>query len=777
MEYKPYYLSGFETGLVQNRKNFILVQDAFPELENAYIFREGIYRKSGCKLIGRLSRAFTSLSLGNSQASPWTFNLFTSITTQAIETNKQIVPKSVVITIQSGTPIVFTDEGDGTLTSPTAGNSGVINYATGAVTLTHTAGAGVATVANVSYYPMLPVMGICRRELFGINQEQTIVFDQVYAYVSSGGLFVEWLPGTTTIWSGGNSDLFTSTNYWVKGYDNTANSQLKIFWVTNSYVNDPIRYTDGTTWASFSPPVNASGDLLIQCQVLIPFRGRMLALNTFEGTTIPTGKYYSQRVRWSQIGNPFYNNAISTAFNIDAWKDDIKGKGGFLDIPTDQNIIGAGFVRDNLVIFCERSTWQLRYTGNSIIPFQIERVNSELGATSKLSMVQFDTTLAGIGDKALIECDSFSAKRIDEKIPDLVQNIDNQNNSRKRITGIRNINKRAAYWTYTDNTATDNTSTFPNKRLWYNYENASFGIFDDTITYLGFFQPTSDLQWATADFTWDQADFDWTVAQALNFEPIGGNHQGFVFYLDAVTQNDPTLAIRGIEAFGNANPVEIHCPGHNLPNNTFIKISGIKGDFSVLNGNIYRITLGKNGNTSTQDYFRIGAYNPNWFTQETKEFVPVLLSSSFTYSGTGLIAVRDNFSIKTKQFHNLEKGRNTQLGYLDILIEYSMGGEFSLNFYQDSNTNPSNTLPYNESVITPGAPTPFFNQAVAIDPPANDKGSQGFLRVYCPVQSAFLTIQLTFNNEQMGTSKSETPISVSAMVLWMRPAGTQLNIT
>lgn len=65
-----------------------------------------------------------------------------------------INPGSVEITLTlGGTPITFTDNGAGALVSAIAGNSGTINYATGAVTLTTATAATAADsgVANYSY--------------------------------------------------------------------------------------------------------------------------------------------------------------------------------------------------------------------------------------------------------------------------------------------------------------------------------------------------------------------------------------------------------------------------------------------------------------------------------------------------------------------------------------------------------------------------------------------------------------------------------------------------
>src|ERR1700756_4100506 len=52
--YKPLKITGNESGLVQKREEFLLPDDAYPVLQNAYVWRERIKRKKGCSLLGRL---------------------------------------------------------------------------------------------------------------------------------------------------------------------------------------------------------------------------------------------------------------------------------------------------------------------------------------------------------------------------------------------------------------------------------------------------------------------------------------------------------------------------------------------------------------------------------------------------------------------------------------------------------------------------------------------------------------------------------------------------
>jgi len=762
----PLYISGNETGLVEDRQQFILPADAYPILENAYVWREQLKRKQGCKILGRLRRVFTAVSLGNSGASPWSFNLYSTMSPAVVpETNAQIEPGSVSITIN----VTLIDQGDGTLqTNPVSGVTGTINYISGDVVITG-ASAGVASTVNMAYFPTLPVMGLLTRDLAASNNEMCLAFDTKYAYAFTGSGWQEFIPGTT--WTGFDFNFFWGTNYWNLGTQ-------KLFWVTNfsGLSGDPIRYTDGSNWIDFGAS-SATGTGLIstapniflnQCLCLVPFRGRLVAFNTYEGTTLGTSTQYPQRIRWAAIGNPLTIDSVGPPATTGAWRDDIPGRGGYLDIPTTENIVSVGFVRDNLVVFCERSTWQLRYTGRSISPFQIEKVNTELGCESTFSSVQFDTSVIAVGDKGIVECDSYKSERIDIKIPDLVFHFNNNANGPNRVYGIRDFQKRLAFWTYPYQDIQKLSDVYPNRRLVYNYENDSWAIFIDSFTCFGTFQAQSGRRWQ--DYTqenvdeWQNQNVPWISNPALFPSIVAGNQQGYVLFIDQNVKNDVSLSIKGIT--GNiTTPTSIFCPSHNLETDQIIQIENIPtGDFSSLNQGIFSIVRVDNDNFLLYKY-----------STETKSFSNSQLNASGTYIGGGEIAVLDNFRIVSKKFNFLEQGQTVLLSFIDILMNTTTAGGISMNAYIDYNNNsPVNTWPQNSFDSSSQNSDEFFNTTIPTILPGGMPSSKLWQRVYCAVRGSFITIEYTLSDAQMIGAEQASDVQIDAQILWMRPAGRQL---
>jgi len=566
-------------------------------------------------------------------------------------------------------------------------------------------------------------------------------------------------------------------------------TNFKLFWVTNNTgqfgVNaDPPRITDGTTWVDFYHDVNpalsawaqidATPTYLTNWLAMLPFRGRMVVFNTWEGANATGSLNYRQRIRWSTIGNPFiaYTAGPPAA---GSWRDDIRGQGGFLDIPTAEDIISVGFVRDNLVIFCERSTWQLRYTGRSIAPFQIEKVNSENGAEGPFSLIQFDTSILAIGDKGIIECDSYKAERIDIKIPDLVFSFESTNNGVFRVQGARNFITRLAFWTFPSAAANpDGTGNviFPNQRLVYNYENDSWAIFNDSLTALGNYQPTGGQRWIDIHKPWIECNFSW-IGSAPSEIPliVGGNQQGFIEILDKYTVNDPSLYISAITA-NTTTPTVITSPNHNMQTGFIIGISGIPTAtaFANLNGGIFGI------NVTGVNTFQLFTYNATEDVFNT----PQLDVPTTAYVGGGLINIRENFSIISKKFNFLDEGQNIQMGYIDILMSATGNdnpGAISLNVYLNyDDVNPSNILPNNviDNGNEPDEPDTFFNTTIPTTPSiyaVAPEGSKFWQRVYCATRANFLTLEYNFSNLQMSGLEQEQDVQIDGQVLWLRKAG------
>src|SRR5215469_761974 len=251
-------------GLKTNLPPFMIDNDSFPILINAYQWRGRVKRKRGTEFLTRLQRNFPSASIGNTGASPWTINTIYSNYTPLVtpETNATIVPGSVTITISAG-PIVFTDQGNGTLTSITPGNSGTINYLTGVIVLTHTAGAGVATTAFFSYYPDLPVLGLEDFVQPSFQFVQTVAFDQIYSYriltaspFSSYDVSFYWNPASGSFPGYTQKSTWTKTTWNGTDYQQffTCNYQGAL-WATNGVPN-PYLPSSSTIGMQFKPITN-----------------------------------------------------------------------------------------------------------------------------------------------------------------------------------------------------------------------------------------------------------------------------------------------------------------------------------------------------------------------------------------------------------------------------------------------------------------------------------------------------------------------------------------
>lgn len=689
MTYQPHYIAAFEqdSGLNTYYEPFLAPDKAFPVLEDAYCWRGRVKRRQGFSLLGRLRRVYSVAVTLSTQANGAAYANADILADASInvrapagaiaETYAEIQPGTLVVVVGG---VTFTDAGDGTLTGAPAGNSGTINYITGALALSFNPALGVPTNVNVTfaYYPSLPVMGLRTREATDINQEQLVAFDRKYAYRLTAGQFEELPSVAATTWLGSDSDFFWSTNYWRSAAGNG------LFWATNfnkTVTPDPIRYYDGATWTTFNPVINAAGDMLEQARIILPYKDRLVCLNTYEGASLAAAIQYPRRARWSQNGSPIDL--------VNAWREDVVGRGGYIDAPTNEHIVSAQFIKDVLIVKFERSSWKLVYTGNEVLPFVWQKINTEMGAESTFSLVPFDDGVLAVGNYGITADDSVSVRRIDEQIPQTVFDFNNDNNGVQRVHGIRDFSNELVYWTYPNST---NNPTFPNKILVYNYKNHTYAKFNDSFTCFGYYQRISDETWASfTDTSWVSYNKTWNAGASQSSYPdiAAGNQEGFVLILSRGIKNATSLSITSINT--GVVPNQLTVINHNLQNNQFVKITGIIGTLSVLNNKIYRVQRVSDVAISLQLYNSVTGLFDN---------VDV---GAGTYLGGGQLTVFNNLDVRTKIFAPFyDSDGQCRVAYIDFLLDTTDDGEIIANIFLDED----NSTPINDPAFpTPLAPT------------------------------------------------------------------------
>lgn len=690
---EQFSIAGYNSGLRTNQKPFLIPTEAFSRLDNAYVWRERVKKREGLEYFGRLRRVIPAPGVAGAGTYTTTFpgtNTFSIFGASGLnvigatipETYAQLEPITLNITFAAPIGQSLTDTaGTGVLNVIGAGpiTAATVNYGTGIITVTANAIVGPAAVNLIlNYFPTLPVMGIWQRELPAENVEETIFFDQKYAYINSTGADDAFQDITGVTWNSSNSDFFSAVNY--RG----TNPYDRIFFVTNfnNGANpNPIRYTqNGTVFNTFQPiiadvPQSLVQSLMYQARVLVPYYGRLLALNTWEGTTAggaAGAQNFFNRCRFSQIGDPLA---------ADAWRSDIFGKGGFIDAPVNEDIVSATFHKNTLIVGFERSTWQLRYVGEYGLPFLWERVSSDFGCESQYSAILFDDGVLQVGDRAITTSSAVGVQRIDLQIPDQVFQFKNDELGTSRVHGIRDFRKELVYWNWVDvNLARAVTWTYPNRTLLYNYRNQTYATFRENITCWGIYQSPIGVTWDRLDIFWNDTSVFWDNENTNPDFPsiVCGNQQGFISYYASSSIEEPSLAISAINL--TTNPVQVTIPNHNLATLDWIKIEDaifLPADTvaSGINDRIYQVVV-VDADTVQLSYYNNGA---------TGNYTNSSLS---LYAGRGLVTLLPKLDLQTKDFNPYQqKGTQFKLSYVDFLVDATPQSVVSVNLIINSSQN------------------------------------------------------------------------------------------
>ena len=674
MAFDRFLIAPFTTGWQNDLKAWLVPEDAFTLLNNAYVFRGRVRKRFGSDYMvpagspnqSRL-RVQVETTNGSGNASGTVpGNKF--LVGQAFSVGTNVFTVNV-----PGTPGTMLTTGPGT---------GTFNTSTGAFIIN-----GAPATMPVFWYPAQPVMGITNYEVGPINNQPTFAFDTQFAYrFIPGSGWVRSQSGGVPVFHGNNLNFFWSTN-WQGAASNITQLFVTNFNVANpngvpAATDDPIWAFDGTNWGIFSTTTvfNTQGGAtkyVQSCRLIVVFYNRLILLNTIETTdAIPTSyTAHPGRARFSFNGSPFAANAW---LEKDQIAFGLKGAGaGFVDASTEEQIITAEFIKDRLIVFFERSTWELAYTGNEIQPFRWQKINTELGSESQNSAVPFDKQILAIGNVGVHACNGANVERIDNKIPDQIFDIIDKNTGPQRVAGIRDYLVECVYWAFPSvvNDQQDeesNVTAYPNQVLLYNYRNQTWAFNNDCITAFGYFEQQLDETWANNDDEWQEATYTWSdtgaVIQAQFRQIAAGNQQGFTFLvLPERARNAGVMQITNLSYDAVNHTATLIIIDHTLEVGEFIALENM-GTFSAPNI-IYQIT-----ETPDQNTVVIADRN-----------TPLPFMSG-TYVGGGTVARVSNLYILSKQWNPYnspakQDARDFYLHKIDFGVLKTEAGEVFIDYF------------------------------------------------------------------------------------------------
>lgn len=793
MAFDRFLIAPFNTGLQTDLKPFLILDDAFTELQNAYIFRGRVRKRFGSIFMGATQQSSRlRVQIGTTDSSGNLAFASSTIPGSVLNVGSMFSVGAALFTVYQVPTVVGVGGELTTLSNDPLATATIqlVSSAPNVYQLQISGSDPALATLQVFWYPALPVMGIGQYETGSVNNHPTYALDTQFAYVytTSG-----WTRSGNAIWHGTDDDFFWISN-WKSVTGNTVlfATNFNATVPTPAVTDDPIWWTpDGSNWTAgigynafyFLPAGGTAytGPFVQTARIIAYFKNRLVLLNTVENdnstpanlgntdgsgnaagtvpgasgmigqffligtsifevvsatgalTVIGTGAgtfdtttgiytftgassgtaiyYYSgissgvnsahvNRCRYSFNGSPFARNAWYEPNQKDSTggvvnNNNIAAGAGYIDAATSEQIISAEFIKDRLIVYFERSTWELAFTGNQVLPFVWQRINSELGSQSTFSTVPFDKDILTVGNTGIHACNGANVVRIDTRIPDTVfDDFEAANDSTQRTSGIRDYFNELVYWSFVETSETA-TQKFPNQILVYNYRNQSWALFDDCFTTFGYFEQQTGLTWADSfPVQWQNFNARWSddIIDSNQRQIIAGTPEGFVVRLSSgLSRNAATMQITNITNNDQMTPLNPWTNGdgkllltvinHNFSNDNsegatedadYVLIENVTGDAfteTVLNGSIFPVTF----------------IDVNTIQIDTNPLIYGRVLTSGTYTGGGTLARVSNIQIQTKQINPYMKDdRNVFLHKIDFAVQRTQNGAITVDYYPSS---------------------------------------------------------------------------------------------
>jgi hypothetical protein len=502
MDYQPFLISPFGTGLDTDMQPWLLPQDAFSDMINANIRHGIVQKRNGYTKQG---------DIVHSNGANWNISAIT-------QANPGVVTVTSTTGISNGDTVELRSVSG--MTEVNGNQYTVANVAPTTFELSGTDTTGFTAYTSGGAVYLVPknrVMGL-ERYVDSSNIKEVLAFDTKRA-AKFDSTNEEYVPlDTADIMSGSDTNYIWADN-WASTASTASSTVYRLYFTNGKALSgglDGIRYYDGgSTTTSFAPLINGT-TTINGCKLLFAFKQRLLLLHTFEGANT-----YPQRARWCQVQLPSGSNA---------WDDNVAGRGGFVDAPTGDHIISARFLQDVLIVFFTNSVWALRTTPDPSLPFRWDKINDFRASDGKMASEQFDRYVVSFGIRGITATDGVETRRFDERIEDFVTSEINDAEFGK-VFSKRDFGNRKLWTLYPGIEGDDAESA-----LIYNEESGSFSKYDISMNVLGYGGVSQDT--AISDFPTEGIDdLGENTLQDYYYDEgtenfLGGNRSGEVFVLE-----------------------------------------------------------------------------------------------------------------------------------------------------------------------------------------------------------------------------------------------------
>ena len=290
------------------------------------------------------------------------------------------------------------------------------------------------------------------------------------------------------------------------------------------------------------------------------FKDRLVVAYTIEGST-----QFGLRLRISGTG------AMGDVFTTDAIG------AGVIDIPSSTFISSGDFNRDDLLIFVKQETWVLKYTGNDVVPFTLDRIDGSRGSEAPYGTITYLNRTNALSPYGLIITDGYSVERADDKIPDFSFNEIDSDNFNLCFAG--SVDKdRDHYLIYPSMGQVKS-----DRILITNYEEDNYSVYRIPLSCMGNFVVSFDISWNDLNIysTWNEMATVYGNWNAFAFSKgapisIGGGHEGQITRLNDIETEDYPVLIRDITVV-DSETLQVTTDFQKYEPGDFIALEAISG--------------------------------------------------------------------------------------------------------------------------------------------------------------------------------------------------------